>query len=184
MRIIQLPEAQAIYASDVFAININGADYQVPVSLLVTAIQALGNYLTAGDVANNLTTTVAGKVLDARQGPALTELIAQSSAITNVKSLLTVAGNWCEVRYAYRTGNVVYIQLWVAAGTTSGKTLVTISDAIRPVVADYCVPCLYEQAGTVANSTAWIEHVDVSKVTYYGDTSTAVTRVNLMYFTE
>lgn len=110
--------------------------------------------------------------------------IAQSKAITNVRSLLTVAGDWCDIRYAYRSGNIVYIQLWVAAGTTSGKTLVTISDAIRPVVADYCVPCLYEQAGTVANSTAWIEHANVSKVTYYGDTSTAVTRVNLMYFTE
>ena len=113
-----------------------------------------------------------------------TSTIKRSTVITDVKSLLTVAGNWCEIRYAYRSGNVVYIQLWVAAGTTSGKTLVTISNAIRPVIADYCVPCLYEQAGTVANSTAWIEHADVSKVTYYGDTSTAVTRVNLMYFTE
>ena len=71
MRIIQLPEAQSIQDSDVFVININGADYQVPVSLLVTAMQALGDYLTEGDVANNLTTTAAGKVLDARQGNAL-----------------------------------------------------------------------------------------------------------------
>lgn len=110
--------------------------------------------------------------------------IAQSMATTDVKSLFTVAGNWCNVTYAYRTGNVVYIQLWVASGTTNGKTLVTISNTILPVIADYCVPCLYEQAGTVANSTAWIEHTDVSKVTYYGDTSTAVVRVNLMYFTE
>ena len=88
MRIIQLPEAQSIQAGDVFVININGADYQVPVSLLVTAMQAIGNYLTDGDVANNLTTTAAGKVLDARQGPALKALIDAIQAALNLSILV------------------------------------------------------------------------------------------------
>ncbi len=88
MRIIQLPQAQSIQAGDVFAININGADYQVPVSLLVTAMQTLGNYLTAGDVANNLTTTAAGKVLDARQGPVLKALIDAAQTALNLSILV------------------------------------------------------------------------------------------------
>ena len=124
MRIIQLPEAQSIQDSDVFVININGADYQVPVSLLVTAMQALGAYLTeddlplpissggtgstsaqaarqalgitpaniaavaTADVANNITTTTAGKVLDARQGPALTALIDAIQAALNLSILV------------------------------------------------------------------------------------------------
>ena len=124
MRIIQLPQAQSIQAGDVFAININGADYQVPVSLLVTAMQALGAYLTEDDlplpvtaggtgsesaqdarealgitppniaavatanVANNITTTTAGKVLDARQGPALKALIDAVQAALNLSILV------------------------------------------------------------------------------------------------
>lgn len=71
MRIIQLPEAQGVQASDVFVININGADYQVPASVLAAAMQAIGSYLTQADVANSLTITVPGWVLDARQGKAL-----------------------------------------------------------------------------------------------------------------
>lgn len=74
MRIIQLPEATSINADDVFAININGADYQVPVSLIASALQTVGEYVTVADIVNNLLQTAAGGVLDARQGKALNDL--------------------------------------------------------------------------------------------------------------
>ena len=90
MRIIQLPEANSIQSTDVFAININGRDYKVPVSLLVSAMQTIGSYLTSGDVANNLTTVAAGKVLDARQGAALNALI---TAVQTALSLSIMVGS-------------------------------------------------------------------------------------------
>lgn len=75
MRIIQLPDAASASPEDVFVININGVDYQATGETLAAMFQAAGDYLTTSDVANNLTTTAAGKVLDARQGKALADAI-------------------------------------------------------------------------------------------------------------
>lgn len=50
MRIIQLPEAQGVNADDVFVININGVDYQVPAALLAAAMATVGDYLTSDNL--------------------------------------------------------------------------------------------------------------------------------------
>lgn len=112
--------------------------------------------------------------------------IAQGMAVENIRNKFTPAGNWCEVRYALRTGHVVYLNLYVIKGTTGGadgKPLVTIDNSVTPAYGDYCFPCINEQAGTIfAGGSGWIEHGNVSQITYYGSELQAAIRINVMYF--
>lgn len=75
MQISGLPVSTAFGASDVLAIEINGVTYKITGATLAAALQSMGDYLTAQDIANNLTTTDEGYVLDARQGKALLDTL-------------------------------------------------------------------------------------------------------------
>lgn len=87
MQIGQLPASSSFSSTDVLPIEINGVTYKVTGATLAAALQTLGNYLTPDNVANNLTTTAAGSVLDARQGKALADDVgALSAAMTYVVS--------------------------------------------------------------------------------------------------
>lgn len=87
MQISNLPASNSFSSTDVLPIEINGVTYKVTGATLAAALQTLGNYLTTENVANNLTTTAAGSVLDARQGKALADDVgALSSAMTYVVS--------------------------------------------------------------------------------------------------
>jgi hypothetical protein len=75
MQISNLPASNSFSSTDVLPIEINGVTYKVTGATLAAALQTLGNYLTTENVANNLTTTAAGSVLDARQGKVLNKAI-------------------------------------------------------------------------------------------------------------
>ena len=75
MQINNLPASNSFSSTDVLPIEINGVTYKVTGATLAAALQTLGNYLTPDNVANNLTTTAAGSVLDARQGKVLNDKI-------------------------------------------------------------------------------------------------------------
>lgn len=106
---------------------------------------------------------------------------------TDVKNMFTVAGDWCQIRYAKKSGNTVYLNVYltgtVSGEGSSGKKIFDISNSIKPAVADYCFPCIYEQSGAIVpDCSLWIEHGDVTKATLYGGTLTAATRINIIYF--
>ena len=75
MQISGLPVSTAFGAADVLAIEINGVTYKITGATIAAALQIMGDYVTAQDIVNNLTTTEAGYVLDARQGKALLDAI-------------------------------------------------------------------------------------------------------------
>lgn len=70
-----VPSEVSVSATDIIAMQVEGTTYKLPVSALASALKSTGNYITSSEVANDLTTSVAGKVLDARQGTALKALI-------------------------------------------------------------------------------------------------------------
>ena len=74
-----IPQAPA--DDDVLAIEVNGITYKVSKAVLAAAI---ANSLYA----NNLTTTQAGKLLDARQGPVLKALIDAAQTALNLSILV------------------------------------------------------------------------------------------------
>lgn len=75
MQISNLPASNSFSSTDVLPIEINGVTYKVTGATLAAALQTFGGYLTTENVANNLTTTAAGSVLDARQGKMLNDKI-------------------------------------------------------------------------------------------------------------
>lgn len=72
-----------------------------------------GGVLHGYDVVNNLTTTVAGKVLDARQGKALSDAIAQSTAKGTFTPTLTGSGNASGIVVSngewFKAGKIVFV---------------------------------------------------------------------------
>lgn len=80
-------------------INISGEDYTIDVRDLVAAIQALGAAANK-DVANNLTTTQEGAVLDARQGKILDDKFGNYILASAIKNNLavTAAGSVLDAR--------------------------------------------------------------------------------------
>lgn len=92
-------------------------------SLKQTLETALGNKVNTSDIANNLTTTTAGKVLDATQGKALNDSISTTNtAITNKHKL---------------TRKTVNKSSWTADTTSqSGSTLYKKSIALSHVYVD------------------------------------------------
>ena len=92
-------------------------------SLKQTLETALGNKVNTSDIANNLTTTTAGKVLDATQGNALKDSIsATNTTITNKHKL---------------TRKTVNTSSWTADTTSqSGTTLYKKSIALSHVYVD------------------------------------------------
>ena len=59
-------------------------NYTHPTSKQCSYSPDLSNYVPKSDIANNLTTTAEGKVLDARQGKALADLIGQAIQYINL----------------------------------------------------------------------------------------------------
>lgn len=80
MQITGLPASSAFGSSDVLAIEINGVTYKITGATLAAALGSMGDYVTAQDIANNLTTTYEGYVLDARQGKALLDALEALNA--------------------------------------------------------------------------------------------------------
>lgn len=70
-----VPNEVTVSSTDIIAMQVDGTTYKLPVSALASALKATGNYVTSSEVANDLTTATAGKVLDARQGATLKNLI-------------------------------------------------------------------------------------------------------------
>ena len=77
MQISGLPASGAFTSTDVLAIDVeeNGVKktYKLTGATLAAALAGIGNYLTTGDVVNNLTSTATDKPLSAAQGKDLNE---------------------------------------------------------------------------------------------------------------
>ena len=101
----------------------------------------LGAKVNTLDVVDNLTTTVAGKVLDARQGKALSDAIAQSTATIEGTSSIT----WTEysdssnrIVNLYRNGRIVYFRIGSLRQTSnSWVTVCNLPSGYRPALSVY-----------------------------------------------
>lgn len=116
MQISNLPASNSFSSTDVLPIEINGVTYKVTGATLAAALQALGNYLTTENVANNLTATAAGSVLDARQGKALNDKInATQSDIA-----IIIEGNQTTHTGGVAVGQYVIVRNSTISGITDG----------------------------------------------------------------
>lgn len=117
-------------------------------SLKQTLETALGNKVNTSDIANNLTTTTAGKVLDATQGKALNDSIsATNTAITNKHKL---------------TRKTVNTSSWTADTTSqSGSTLYKKSIALSHVYVDSPSVGIATSTGSGLPTTAQQEAFDL-----------------------
>ena len=81
MQISGLSAASTFGSTDVLAIEVGGVTYKLTGATLAAALKSIGSYLDSGAVANNVTTTSAGYVLDARQGKTIYDMLV--GRITN-----------------------------------------------------------------------------------------------------
>lgn len=65
----------------------------------------MGNKVNTSDIANNLTTTTAGKVLDARQGKALNDAISNSVLYFSGQACSALTGDFCTISNAKITAS-------------------------------------------------------------------------------
>jgi hypothetical protein len=129
-------------------------------SLKQTLETALGNKVNTSDIANNLTTTTAGKVLDATQGKALNDSISTTNtAITNKHKVTSVQ---------------VTTSGWTADTTSqSGTTLYKKSISLSHVYVDSPSVDIGAASGstlpTTAQQTAYdlLQYVTVDGTTMY-----------------
>lgn len=127
-------------------------------SLKHTLETALGNKVNTSDIANNLTTTTAGKVLDATQGKALNDSISTTNtAITNKHKL---------------TRKTVNRSSWTADTTSqSGTTLYKKSISLSHVYVDSPSVDIATSTGSGLPTTAQQEAYDlIQYVTVDGTT--------------
>lgn len=117
-------------------------------SLKQTLEQSISNKLGTSDIANNLTTTTAGKVLDATQGKALNDSItATNTAITNKHKL---------------TRKTVNTSSWTADTTSqSGTTLYKKSIALSHVYVNSPSVDIATSTGSGLPTTAQQEAYDL-----------------------
>ena len=117
-------------------------------SLKQTLETALGNKVNTSDIANNLTTTTAGKVLDATQGKALNDSIsATNTTITNKHKL---------------TRKTVNTSSWTADTTSqSGTTLYKKSISLTHVYVDSPSIDIATSTGSGLPTTAQQEAFDL-----------------------
>lgn len=129
-------------------------------ALKQTLETALGNKVNTSDIANNLTTTTAGKVLDATQGKALNDSISTTNtAITNKHKVTSVQ---------------VTTSGWTADSTSqSGSTLYKKSISLSHVYVDSPSVDIGAASGsalpTTAQQTAYdlLQYVTVDGTTMY-----------------
>lgn len=110
--------------------------------------------------------------------------IQQSTASVGVGSLITTVSQYCDLRYAKRTGGVVIISLLVKKDTPNGAVLCTFDSSIKPVQNDYVSVLFYGSGQLNTSASVWIESSDTSKATYYGSTATAGAYANIVYGVE
>ena len=125
---------------------------------------ALSNKVNTSDIANNLTTTTTGKVLDATQGKALADKhkvtsfqvsTSSWSSDTTSQSGTTLYKKSVALSHVYADSPSVDI------GATSGSVLPTTAqqtayDLLQYVTCDSAVPCLYLYASAIPTDTFYI----------------------------
>lgn len=133
--------------SGLVATKVQGAIDEVS-SQMQTLETALGNKVNTSDIANNLTTTTAGKVLDATQGKALNDSISTTNtAITNKHKL---------------TRKTVNTSSWTADTTSqSGSTLYKKSISLSHVYVDSPSVDIATSTGSGLPTTAQQEAYDL-----------------------
>lgn len=141
-------------------------------SLKQTLETALGNKVNTSDIANNLTTTTAGKVLDATQGKALNDSIsATNTAITNkhkVKSVQVTTSGWTAdttsqsgttlYKKSIRLNHVYVDNPSVDIGAASGSALPTTAQQTAYDLLQYV---------TVDGTTMYLYGSDIPTDAYY-----------------
>lgn len=110
--------------------------------------------------------------------------IEQSTASVGIGSLITTVSQYCDLRYAKRTGGVIIISLLVKSGTPDGTVLCTFDSSIKPAQNDYVSVLFYGSGQLNTSASVWIESSDTSKATYYGSTATAGAYANIVYGVE
>ena len=129
---------------------------------------ALSNKINTSDIANNLTTTTTGKVLDATQGKALSDTIGNSHKVTSFEVTTT---SWSSDTTS-QSGTTLYkksISLShvyvdspsVDIGAASGSVLPTVAqqtayDLLQYVTCDSAIPCLYLYASDIPTTAFYI----------------------------
>jgi len=123
MQISGLPVSTAFGASDVLAIEINGVTYKITGATLAAALQSMGDYVTARDIANNLITTDEGYVLDARQGKALLDALeALGATVEALGDPVEIAHGGTGTATPPTRGGVIYGASSEAYGSTPAGT--------------------------------------------------------------
>jgi hypothetical protein len=142
-------------------------------SQMQTLETALGDKVNTSDIANNLTTTTEGKVLDATQGKALNDSISTTNtAITNkhkVKSVQVTTSGWTADTTSqsgstlYKKSialNHVYVDSpSVDIGSTGVLPTTAQQDAynlLQYVTVDSAIPCLYLYASNIPSTSFYI----------------------------
>ena len=123
MQISGLPVSTAFGAADVLAIEINGVTYKITGATLAAALQSMGDYVTAQDIVNNLTTTNEGYVLDARQGKALLDALeALGDTVEALGDPVEIAHGGTGTATPPTRGGVIYGASGEAYGSTPAGT--------------------------------------------------------------
>jgi len=101
---------------------------------------------------------------------------------TSVFGLFTVDSTKCELRFAKRTGNIVQLSLYVKTNVADGSALITeIDSSILPAQLDYTAPLFANSGKLITSGSVWIEYNNLSKISYYGDTTTVGGTATITY---
>ena len=89
-----LTTAKSNLVSAINEIHDSQADFETTVNSQISAVNSnLANKVNTSDIANNLTTTSSGKVLDARQGKTLSDQISGKLSTSNIANNLTTTSS-------------------------------------------------------------------------------------------
>lgn len=91
-------------------------------------------------VANNLTTTAAGKVLDARQGKVLSDRTTTSSIASHINA---ASGVTQRSLMAVKTGDIITVSMWFEMSSSGNNDVdvYTIDTGYRPFANTYFTLC-------------------------------------------
>lgn len=186
MTIEELAAATGLTANDLLGIWDTEASGSTEPTQKITAQQLAAAVKVLANLQGALTfdtTPTTGSTNPVTSG-GVAAAIQQSTASIGVGSLITTVSQYCDLRYAKRTSNVVIISLLVKKDTPNGAVLCTFDSSIKPVKNDYASVLFYGSGQLNTSASVWIESFDTSKATYYGSTATAGAYANIVYGVE
>lgn len=148
-----------------FTVDTSSLDNLVDVTPVLSSVNsALSNKVNTSDIANNLTTSTTGKVLDATQGLALANKhkVTSFEVSTSSWSEDTTSQSGSTLYKKTIALNHVYVDCpTVKIGSASGSVLPTTAqqtafDLVQYVSGDSSIPCLYLYASDIPTDAFYI----------------------------